>query len=248
MFYGWRASTLKQIQVTKAKCDLCGEHCTHRVSVFGRYIHIMWIPIIPIGRKIVGECQNCLKTVKRKEFSMDLDNQLRRVESSIKRPIWHWIGPAILGVFAITMAYSIATHKDDPRKIYLDADEAKMTTQPTMESDSISYQLKSMFDVFVTEEMRPQSFSYYSKVEEDKVLLLLEIPEFKNLDKKVRPELLEIVTQVLDGFAHLEGKDRYLGVKGKYNMMLVKTPTEFENSNLASSDGIYDFYGPDQIE
>ena len=248
MFYGWRASTLKQIQVTKAKCDKCGEHCQQQVSVFGRYVHIMWIPIIPLGRKIVGECQSCLKTMKRKEFSMDLDNQIRRVEGSIKRPIWHWIGPVILGIAAITIAYSIATHKDDPRKVNLDADEGKMSIQPTMESDSISFYLKRMFDVFVNEEMQPQSFTYRSSVEDDKVLVLIEIPEFKHLEKSVRPELLEIVTQVLDGQAGLEGKDRYIGVKGKYNMMLVKTPTEFENSNFASADGIYDFYGTAQLE
>ena len=179
---------------------------------------------------------------------MDLDNQLRNVESSIKRPIWHWIGPVILGLAVLSIGLGIATHKDDPRKVNLDADEANMTINPTMESDSISYQLKSMFDVFVTEELRPQSFSYFSKVEDDKVLVLIEIPDFKHLEKSVRPELVEIVTQVLDGFEGLEGKDQYIGVKGKYNMMLVKTPTEFENGNLVSLDGIYDFYGPAQIE
>jgi hypothetical protein len=175
---------------------------------------------------------------------MDLDNQIRRLQHIIKRPIWHWLSPMILGLLVISMAFSFVTQEKDTRKVYLDADLAKMTIDPTTETDIISFKIKKLLDVFMIEALSPQSISYYTRVEDDRALVLIEIPKFEHLERKARPGLLEMITPVLDKQANLDGKDYYFAVKGKNNMMLVKTPTVFENSNFASEDGIYEFYGP----
>ena len=40
--------------------------------------------------------------------------------------------------------------------------------------------------------------------------------------------------------------DKYIGVHGKYNMMMVKTPNDFENRNIVSENSLYEFYGTNQ--
>jgi len=126
----------------------------------------------------------------------------------------------------------------------LDEDVAKLSASPTMETDSLSTKLKMIFDAIITDEMEPQGFSYFTKVKGDKALILVKIPTLKGLKKSERPKAVEWIEEYAATQPDLKDKELYIGVHGKYNMMLIKTPTDEENSRLALENPLYDFYGP----
>ena len=49
---------------------------------------------------------------------------------------------------------------------------------------------------------------------------------------------------ITDNQEHLNGKTKYIGVKGAFTMMLVKTPSVMKNSRLALTSPFYPFYSP----
>ena len=242
LIYGTRATTLDEFDVPLAECAHCGQRGTQRMAVFGRYAHVFWIPLFPIGKVAVAECMHCKRTLRKKEFSTELKRKYEEQSGRVGRPVWHWAGLTVLLLFFGSSAVASAFREVDPRKALLDADMEALTANPTVTIDPIAYQAKTYFDDYIVEEMHPERFRYHTRVSDGKVLLLMQIPNLKDLEKSARPELVTMINEVADEFPHLEGKERYIGVQGRSSMMLVQTPTATQNSSYADEEPLYMFY------
>lgn len=241
--FGSRASNIGQIDVPSSKCDYCQNESTQRISVFGKYAHVFWIPTFPIGKKAVAECTHCKRTIEQKEFSSKLSQRYEQNKSNIKTPLWHWSGSILVAGFIALIAIIVATNEEDPRSKLLQNDLNAMTTSPTMATDSISFKIKQLFDEVVTEEINPIDFEYLTKINGNKALVLVKMPKLKNVEKSGRSEVLEIIEMITNNQEDLKDKEKYIGVEGSISMMLIKTPTYEANSKLALTDELYDFYG-----
>jgi len=135
----------------------------------------------------------------------------------------------------------------DPRSELLKYDMQSFHRLPTMESDSISYKLKNLFDNTISSEIEPEDFEYYTKIKDNKALILVKIPKLKKVEKKSRPQIIEMIEMITNSQHDLEGKEKYIGVHGNYNFMLLKTPTEEKNGNFIIDTPLYEFYGPKPI-
>ena len=89
-----RASHIASFEVPSCKCNFCEEDSSQVVSVFGRYIHLFWIPLFPVGKKVIGECTNCDRTFEKRDFPEQLKSQYSEIKHNAKRPFWHWLGLA----------------------------------------------------------------------------------------------------------------------------------------------------------
>ena len=247
IFFGARASNIGNFDIPNSKCSYCEEGNTQRVSVFGKYAHIFWIPVFPIGKKAVAECTHCKRTIDQNEFSPELKNLYKENKNKSKRPIWHWLGLGLFGMLVALGTIIGITAEEDPRRHLLNADEALMVSNPTMESDSISYKIKQVFDNFATEEIDPAKFKYLTKIVNDKALVLVQIPKLRKVEKEGRSQAMEMVEMITDNQKALEDKDLYIGIKGLISMMLIKTPTYEKNSKLALTNELYEFYGPKPV-
>lgn len=242
--YGSRASNIGNFEISNIECSHCNQNAPQRVSVFGKYAHIFWIPLFPIGKKAVSECTNCLKTSPKKEFPTDLNQAYSENKHLAKRPFWHWIGLIIVGGLIALMTLIGITAEEDPRDKLLDEDISQMSSTPTMESDSISHMIKVLFDNFVNEEIYPEDFKYRTRIEGDKALILVKMPDLKDVEKSARGEVMEMIEMITSAQDDLKGKTLYIGIHGAYSMMLTKTPAGEQNSSLASTAPLLDFYGP----
>ena len=132
MIQGIRATKIGSFRVANCTCEHCREISHQRITVFGRYFHVFWIPVLPLGRKAVAECIRCKKTIKKRAFSPELKQGYQEKKSIVKRPLWHWSGLGILSVLLALIFIIDANKEDDPRRDLLKADTGKMIENPRM--------------------------------------------------------------------------------------------------------------------
>lgn len=244
IFFGRKATKIGELNISHAKCPHCENTDTQHVTVFGKYFHIYWIPFFPIGKEAVAECTHCMRTISQKEFPQNLKNRYEQSRDQIKRPVWHWAGLGVIGALIVLIGIIDATAEVDPRHELLKADIEQLSVNPTMETDSISYKLKAFFNDFANEAINPSEFEFLTKTKENMALILVKIPNLKKVEKEGRKDVIEMIELIAESQESIKDMDKYIGVHGKYNMMMVKTPDEFANGSIVSEQGLYEFYGP----
>ncbi|MBK8388886.1 MAG: hypothetical protein IPL23_06145 [Saprospiraceae bacterium] len=180
-----------------------------------------------------------------KEFSPELMSLYMANRSPARRPIWHWLGLGLVVILFVTAFIIGLKEEKDPRYVQLKQDLDVMTTAPSMTLDSISFKLKQAFDELTAKELKPEEIKYLTRIKEDKILILVQIPDLKKVEKEMRTEALHIIEDVTNEQADLIGKQKFIGVYGTYNMMITKTPTETLNGSLFIPDGLFDYYKDD---
>ncbi|TXF88301.1 hypothetical protein FUA23_15080 [Neolewinella aurantiaca] len=250
MVYGTRAKFLGNFQVKDIPCPYCEQVENQNMSIFGRYAHIMWIPFFPIGKTPVAECTRCKRTYDSGEFSDKMHMIGRELGSRVKSPKWMWSGVFIIAGFILISTIIDKTRTIDPREELLNADMRVMVTETDESIDAVSYQLDQVMTAVVSDEMKPQDFSFISKVRGDKSLTLVQIPELSNLERSERPQIVEMVEAIVSENEKTADTQQYIGiVNAAGQCILTKTPEEgLQDYSLSSSNPIYEFYGPAKPE
>ncbi len=103
--YGRRATTLKT-QVLFDPCPNCKSTNSVHLTIYGRYAHIFWIPMFPIGKTGVSVCSNCRQVLKSKDMPPDLRLAYDNMKSGTKPPFWHFSGLALIALIIIAVNIS----------------------------------------------------------------------------------------------------------------------------------------------
>lgn len=106
IIYGTRASHLLTEPVQEVACAACGTENGLRASIFGRYAHIYWIPLLPIGKVSASECGHCRQVLEGKHMPAALKEQVMQLKPRAKTPVWHFAG---LLLFAIAVVVGLIT-------------------------------------------------------------------------------------------------------------------------------------------
>lgn len=121
IFYGTRASNLKNGKIPRVNCPNCSTETSMTYSVFGKYAHIYWIPLFPYKKMTFAECDHCKKTFEQKELPLDIQNKLNteKEKNPAKTPIWHF---SLLIVILVLIAFAIYSGKQNEKdeKSYLE--------------------------------------------------------------------------------------------------------------------------------
>ena len=112
IFYGTNASRLKDGRLSNVSCPNCNEQTSMDYSVFGKYAYIYWIPIFPLGKTNVLECNNCKRTYKLKELPQPIQQKFE-LEKHKGVPIKHFAGIGIIALIIAGISYSSSKHKED---------------------------------------------------------------------------------------------------------------------------------------
>ena len=105
IFYGRKASRLKDGQLRNVTCPSCDTNTTMTYSIFGKYAHIYWIPTFPMGKENIIECDNCKQTFKVKELPEQIKNKFKLENQDVKTPFWNFSGLAIIACLIASIMY-----------------------------------------------------------------------------------------------------------------------------------------------
>ena len=245
IIYGVKSNVIHEIDIKGTVCKNCDQAEPQEITVLSKYFHIYWIPFFPISKEVVSECTNCCKTISQREFPNSLKQQYNLHKQSYKSPLWYWSGLGIVGLFLLYINFLSVTTEIDSRILLLKADMENLTTHP-LASDSVSTSLKTYVKNLTNKEIDPASFEYLAKIESDRALIIVKIPTLAEVTKESRIQMVNLVELVAVLEPALDDKDLYIGIHGRYNFMVVKTPYTTENSRFVSNKALLEFYGHKQ--
>ncbi|MFS4469065.1 zinc-ribbon domain-containing protein [Maribacter sp. 2210JD10-5] len=168
--YGTRSTHLKSASLPNVRCTNCESQHKMTVSVYGRHVHIFWIPLFPVGKTAIFECQHCHKGFKKSELGNDAQLAYSNFKGSVKTPIWKFSGLAIIALLIVFAGYS---NKKDKERI------ATLVEQPAM-YDVYTFRTKqNYYSTFkILEVFKDSIYVNYNKYETNK------LSDVKNIDIK----------------------------------------------------------------
>ncbi|WP_439185538.1 hypothetical protein [Carboxylicivirga taeanensis] len=123
VIYGWKSSPIKTEGNTQLSCPHCSEKGQIVNSIFGRYVHIFWIPVFSIGKTGAAQCMHCKKTFVPKEMDNDMKRAYKTMKSDTKIPFWHFSGLAIIAIIIALASYSGSVNAQN-EQVYIDSPQA----------------------------------------------------------------------------------------------------------------------------
>ncbi|MFK7811746.1 MAG: hypothetical protein AB8B59_04575, partial [Maribacter sp.] len=136
------------------------------------------------------------------------------------------------------------------RKVLLDTDIDKLSSILQRGKDSISIALKQCVDYDIESGIETKNIEYYCRINENKILVLLRIKDLKGIEAKERKVIIDIVEDCLATIPNLDDiSEHYIGVEGKWNTVLIKTPTDEDLSGrFADKYKLVTFYGEKETQ
>jgi hypothetical protein len=113
IFYGTKGAHLKSEKISGVKCSHCEQQTSYTASIFGRYAYLYWIPVFPLSKKGVAECDHCKITLEPKQMDAQLRMKYDNVNRNVKTPITYWIGSLIILAAIAFGYYSVSQHEKD---------------------------------------------------------------------------------------------------------------------------------------
>lgn len=257
ILFGTRASRVDATELSNASCPHCNSQNTLVATKYGRYFHVFFLPIFPTSEKTIVECKHCYKSFEGESFAkINPDKPEEKLELiTTKRPLWHSCGCLLIvllvafSLVSTCTAYIFRDEIDKPdskNEIAFNADYEKLTKNPDCKKDSVSCAVKMYFDLAVVDELDKKNFQYFSRIKGDKVLILVKIEDMKKIDSSVRYKFIQEIKKAAKLLSNMKGKDYYIGVRGKWNFVVVYTPILSDmDGSFASEDLLYDFYDKD---
>lgn len=112
IFYGTNSSRLKNGRLSNVNCPNCDTQTAMNYSVFGKYAYIYWIPIFPLGKENILECNHCKRTYKLSELPQQIKQKFE-LEKHTGIPFQHFAGLAIIGLIIAWFTYSNSKDKEN---------------------------------------------------------------------------------------------------------------------------------------
>ena len=254
--FGTGKSVLKnQYPLQGCTCPNCHQTNTMTAGTIARYFHFFFVPVFPTSKDNMAVCNHCNATFSFNQFT---DGMKKSFESQHNlnpnsRPVWHGCGCfiiliAILGFIGLLIVGWFKS-KDEPekpkdkREVYLKADMEKLTNDPKMETDSTSFHIKNYMNDILEGELDKRNIKYFSRINGNKLLVILDIDDIKRIKASERYYILNFVQSALDEHDGYKDMEKYIGVDGQWNMVLAMAPHYMDiDGKFADEKILYPFY------
>jgi len=109
--YGTKTTHLSTTQALTETCTNCNTTGEMYINVYSRYAHIFWIPLFHTGKIVESTCDNCKQTLAYKKMPEQLKLEATNAKSSVKTPIWQFVGLVLIAVVILWANYQNSQNK-----------------------------------------------------------------------------------------------------------------------------------------
>lgn len=254
--FGTGKSTLKnQYKLQNCACPNCAQVNTLVAGTIAKYFHFFFLPVFPTSKENIAICSHCNAKFSYDQFTDEMKQgfDYQHNVNPNPRPIWHGCGCFLILLAIIFFIIMViiswfrskgdAEKPEDKREFYLKADMKKVTKHPTLATDSTSFYVKEYMDYIFEDELDKNEIRYFSRINGNKVLILLDIDDIKRIKPSERHYILSFVKSALAEHEGYKGMQRYIGVDGQWNLVLASTPNGSDTKGkFADRELLYPFY------
>jgi hypothetical protein len=105
IIYGSRSKELAK-EIVSDKCANCGTPHSIDLHLFQKYAHLFWIPVFPMGKTGLSQCDHCKQVFTLKEMPANLRTAYEHLKGQYKTPLWMFLGSFIIGGLIFAAGYS----------------------------------------------------------------------------------------------------------------------------------------------
>ena len=115
VIFGSRSVHVKTIELDSVSCASCEKQGFMELDVYRKHAHIFWIPLFPIGKKVISHCRHCKNVLEEKEMPEHIKRVALSAKKETKGPIWQFAGIGLIIALVILINYA----KGEDRKSHL---------------------------------------------------------------------------------------------------------------------------------
>jgi hypothetical protein len=172
IIYGTRAAHLGTKELPNIVCRDCETQGSIRLSLFRRHAHVFWIPLFPLNKFGISECQHCKSTLRHKEMPEALSREYDNLKMETKGPLWQFSGLFLMAILIVWISFTSGKNKEL---------EVQQINNPEV-GDVYSYEIETgRYSTFKVAEITNDSiFLYPNDYEINKVTRVYKIDKENN--------------------------------------------------------------------
>lgn len=103
-FFGVRNSVIAAEPLSGLACANCQTPEALTGTVFSRYLHLFWIPVVAIGKSSVTACRHCKQVLTAREMPASYRAPVQALQQRARTPLTHF---ALLLLFGAVVAFGM---------------------------------------------------------------------------------------------------------------------------------------------
>lgn len=101
VIFGWREAKINILPANDHSCSYCNTPECLYIQVSRLYLHIFWIPIVPLHKKTYSFCGHCKLRMDKNQMPPDLQRKAKDCMQTSKTPWWMFSGLLIIAFFML---------------------------------------------------------------------------------------------------------------------------------------------------
>ncbi len=110
VIFGWREAKINIQPINKHSCSYCNTPERLFIQVNRLYVHIFWIPVFPLNKKVYSICGHCKLETSKSQMPPDLQQKAKYYKQASKTPWWMFLGVFGGGFFVLLIVLSMFLH------------------------------------------------------------------------------------------------------------------------------------------
>lgn len=113
IIFGLRSGNAKQKENNLSDCAHCGASQSVQLHFLVRYFHIFWIPLIPLYKTGVSQCNHCKQVLDKAKMPPHLLAAYTTARKKAKTPLRYYSWLILVSLFAVFAVFAVFTESKD---------------------------------------------------------------------------------------------------------------------------------------
>lgn len=100
-FFGTGTSIISSFELAGVSCVNCGTRNSVFITVYSRYLHLFWIPVLPMGKNSMSKCGHCQQVLEAKQMPAAYREPALEAQQQARLPVTNYLAPAIVGILLV---------------------------------------------------------------------------------------------------------------------------------------------------